>query len=49
MILVHYLAENQYARDLPGRVGDIADRIAGSVAAIDGVTCPPNAASCLRR
>lgn len=49
VILIHYLAENRFARELSGSLGRIADRIAGSVAPAGAVDCPANASDCLRR
>lgn len=49
VILIHYMAEDQYARDLPGSLGRIADRVAASVAPIAEVDCPANASECRRR
>lgn len=49
ILLVHYLATNRFARELPSTVGDIADAVAASVTHARAVTCPPNASACQRR
>ncbi len=49
VILIHYLATNRFARDMPGSIGELADRVAASVDAVDQVQCPANASECLRR
>lgn len=49
IILIHYLAENRFAREMSGEVADIADAVAASVDHVGAVACPPNASDCVRR
>lgn len=49
VILIHYRGTNRFARDLPGSIGTLADRVSGSVGPAAAVQCPPNASQCLRR
>ena len=48
VILVHYLAEDAFARSMPGELGSIADRVAASVDHLAQVDCPASASDCLR-
>ena len=49
VILIHYRGTNRFARDLPGSIGALADRVSASVGPAAAVQCPPNASQCLRR
>lgn len=48
VILIHYLAEDKFAREMPGTLGSIADRVAASVDHLGQVQCPASASACLR-
>ena len=48
VILIHYLAEDQFAREMPGTLGSIADRVAASADHLGQVQCPASASACWR-
>jgi len=49
VILIHYRATNRFAQQMDGRVDELADRVAASVAPAGEATCPAIAAECRQR